>query len=77
VEEVMDVYFTAHAFSSSYSSTWVEGFCCTINWGAGEFWRHLFLIKTTSSLNLINKVKLFNNHFILDNLQTCHDTMQM
>jgi hypothetical protein len=26
IKYVVDVYSTAHAFSSSYASTWVEGF---------------------------------------------------
>jgi hypothetical protein len=45
VKLVVDVYFSAHASSSSFASTLiVGGFCCsTVSLG------HLFLIKTISS----------------------------
>jgi hypothetical protein len=54
VKEIVDVYFTAHAFPFGYASAlMVGGFCCsTVNlksWG-----KHSFLIKAISNSYIIS-----------------------
>ena len=58
---VEDVYFnfkyTAHAFSSTFASTLLVGGFCHSTVYLGSWGRHLFLIKTISSLYLITHFK--------------------
>ena len=46
VKLLEDVYFTAHAFSSTFASTLMEGGFCRSTVYLGSWGRHLFLIKT-------------------------------
>jgi hypothetical protein len=48
---VEDVYFTAHAFSSTFACTLMFGGFCRSTVYLGSWGRHLFLIKTISSFN--------------------------
>jgi hypothetical protein len=59
VKYIMDVYFTAYAFSSNYASTLMVGvFCCsTVN--LGSWGRYLFILKIISSY--ISDVVLHKN----------------